>query len=62
MTEANAERDSALRAQTKMIEDQCVVVKEAQRAARIFERQRLSIDTNRYKSKNSELSSKISEI
>ena len=44
MSEANAERDLALLSKAKMIEDQCVVVKEAERAARITERQRLSID------------------
>jgi len=59
---ANAERDIALLSKAKMIEDQCVVVKEAERAARITERQRLSIDGHRFKSKNTELSSKISEL
>lgn len=62
MSEANAERDLALLSKAKMIEDQCVVVKEAERAARITERQRLSIDGHRFKSKNTELSSKISEL
>jgi len=62
VSEANAERDLALLSKAKMIENQCVVVKEAERAARITERQRLSIDGHRFKSKNTELSSKISEL
>jgi hypothetical protein len=32
VSEANAERDLALLSKAKMIEDQCVVVKEAERA------------------------------
>jgi hypothetical protein len=55
VSEANAERDLALLSKAKMIENQCVVVKEAERAARITERQRLSIDGHRFKSKNTEL-------
>ena len=49
MTEANAERDSALLAKAKLIEDRCVVVKEAEHAARITECQHLSINAHNIK-------------